>query len=422
MKNSQKRKVVDNNVNGKEFHNKQHALREKQKAANLLSVKSEKEVINYYELSEHSSISLKNILKWKTNELTPNMPKKEVSKVADYFGFVGKSVATLIAFSTIGTGLFVNTNQLQAQEVETIKNTKDPKTNVGIMKSVLSLSLSKDIEKDPTFTYVEGTNKIVVDIEGIDRKLDVPSVLNNDPLLEHVSSRMLSNRIRLLVDTKQPVKYGFVKDDKKLHLIFEESKVFENTGKQEGLKTKVDTIVQSKVEESQPVVPKVLAPIAVEASVKVDTVVSSQPNIKIKEVETIVQRAKVQKPVIENKGNLIPLDLLNKHLAEKNNVVSKDTKEVFEQFNEIKRINLRKENNAAVFVIEFANKGIKPVIEKKDTRLFIDLPNVSIPNEFQKRVVTDKVGTLVQNMDVSMQGSNGKIILNKKIIGTIVIV
>lgn len=414
MKNSQKRKVVDNSVNGKEFHNKQHALREKQKAANLLSVKSEKEVINYYELSEHSSISLKNILKWKTNELTPNMPKKEVSKVADYFGFVGKSVATLIAFSTIGTGLFVNANQLQAQEVETIKNTKDPKTSVGIMKSVLSLSLSKDIEKDPTFTYVEGTNKIVVDIEGIDRKLDVPSVLNNDPLLEHVSSRMLSNRIRLLVDTKQPVKYGFVKDDKKLHLIFEESKVFENAGKQESLKTKVEPIVQSKVEESQLVVPKVVAPIAVDTSVKVDTVVSSQPNIKIKEVETIVQRAKIQKPVMENKGNLIPLDLLNKHLAEKNNVISKDTKEVFEQFNEIKRINLRKENNAAVFVVEFANKGVKPVIEKKDTRLFIDLPNVSIPNEFQKRVVTDKVGTLVQNMDVSMQGSNGKIILDQK--------
>ena len=43
-----------------------------------------------------------------------------------------------------------------------------------------------------------------------------------------------------------------------------------------------------------------------------------------------------------------------------------------------------------------------------------EAPNVSIPNEFQKRVVTDKVGTLVQNMDVSMQGSNGKIILDQK--------
>ncbi len=225
--------------------------------------------------------------------------------------------------------------------------------NNSLLKTVMNLSFNKTLKVDPKISVHPDANHIVLDFVGVDRTF-VPPKVQNDPLIANVSTKLVDNNIRMLVETKQPVKFKFIKQDNQAVFLIEEAEQFvnESTG------------------------------------------------------EVFVKK--------ENKlhGNLAGLsnnwsNVSSSNVSSVNNVAT--------SFTEITKINLKKdENSNAKLTIDTSGNVETPSIKKEGNKLILDFKNVSIPNELQRRVSTESVGVVTQALDVSMQKSSGRIILEQK--------
>jgi type IV pilus assembly protein PilQ len=206
------------------------------------------------------------------------------------------------------------------------------------MKSIINLNFNKGLSQEPTVFAIPENKQIVLDLQGVDRTFTPPPVQPNDPLIAKISTKLIDNKVRVVVETKQPVKFKFVKLENKGVLLLEES------------------------------------------------------------------------PFFYNEANGEKLNGLNH--ASASNIQNNATENVF---SEVTKINVKKDGlKNTKLSVELSNKISAPVIKKEGNKLIIDLKNVSIPNELQRRVNTDSLNSISQVLDVSMQQSNGRIILEQK--------
>lgn len=234
---------------------------------------------------------------------------------------------------------------LALEAKETAEPKQDNKASVDnaekyalTMKSIINLNFNKGLTQEPKVFAIPENNQIVLDLNGVDRTFTVPAVQPNDRLVSKIYTKLVDNRVRVVVETKQPVKFKFLKLENKGLILIEESLFFHNEST--GEKSKLAANLSSATTSNE-----------------------AYDNV----------------------------------------------------FSEVTKINLKKDGSKSTKLsIDLSNKIAAPKIKKEGSKLIIDLKNVSIPNELQRRLNTDGLGSVTQTLDVSMQQSNGRIILEQK--------
>jgi type IV pilus assembly protein PilQ len=241
---------------------------------------------------------------------------------------------------------------LQLEDKTSTEPKKDTK-NTLTMKSIINLNFNKGINQEPKIVAVPESNQIIIDLPDVDKSFNAPSVQNNDPLIARIFTRIVDNKVKVIVETKQPVKFKFIKMENKGVLLLEESPFFYNEATGEKIAT----------------------------SVKSNTVAGLSNNwSNISSPKTA--------SVVTNTENI---------------------------FTEITKINVKKDTGRNTKIsIDFSNKMAAPVMKKEGNKLIIDFKNVSIPSELQRRINTESLNSVTQAMDVSMQQNNGKLVLEQK--------
>jgi len=236
------------------------------------------------------------------------------------------------------------------------KNSAEPKKDnktALTMKSIITLNFNKGINQDPKIVAIPEYNQIVLDLPDVDKSFNVPAIQSNDPLIARVFTRVVDNKVKVFVDTKQPVKFKFVKMENQGILLLEESPFFYNE------------VTGEKIASS------------VKANGNIAGLSSNWSNISTPNASANSVQANV--------------------------------------FTEITKINVKKDSGKNTKLsIDFSNKASAPVMKKEGNKLIIDLKNISIPSELQRRVNTESLNAITQSMDVSMQQNNGKIVLEQK--------
>jgi type IV pilus assembly protein PilQ len=262
-------------------------------------------------------------------------------------------VATLTSVAALMATTYSNANaadvSVNPQVAGQGATIKEGTVSTNSLRSVVHLTFSKPIKDEFKVSVVPEKNQIIIDVNSADRTFAAP-VVENDPLISKISSTLVDNKVRVVVETKQPVKFKIAKQDNKAVLLVEESTEFVN---------------QMTGEKVNP---------------KVAGASSNWTQVNTR------QAPSVNTEITTNSA-----------------------------FTEIKRINLKKDGNKNTkLTIDLSNKVDAPTMKKEGGKLIIDFKNVSIPNELQRRVNTENVGTVTQSLDVSMQQSNGRIILEQK--------
>lgn len=262
-------------------------------------------------------------------------------------------VATLTSVAALMATTYSNANaadvSVNPQVAGQGATIKEGTVSTNSLRSVVHLTFSKPIKDEFKVSVVPEKNQIIIDVNSADRTFAAP-VVENDPLISKISSTLVDNKVRVVVETKQPVKFKIAKQDNKAVLLVEESTEFVN---------------QMTGEKVNP---------------KIAGASSNWTQVNTR------QAPSVNTEITTNSA-----------------------------FTEIKRINLKKDGNKNTkLTIDLSNKVDAPTMKKEGGKLIIDFKNVSIPNELQRRVNTENVGTVTQSLDVSMQQSNGRIILEQK--------
>lgn len=82
---------------------------------------------------------------------------------------------------------------------------------------------------------------------------------------------------------------------------------------------------------------------------------------------------------------------------------------------EVSKVNFKKENGRnGKLTVNVSNSNFQPVVKKEDDKLIVELKNVSAPVELQRRVSTENVGTVTENIDISTVKNNTRIVLEQK--------
>lgn len=240
--------------------------------------------------------------------------------------------------------------------LEDKNSTESKKTNKTAltMKSIVTLNFTKGISQEPKIVAIPGSNQIIIDLPEVDKNFNTPSVQHNDPLISKIFTRVVDNKFKVIIETKQPVKFKFIKAENKGILLLEESPFFHNEATGEKIATAVKTGVPiSGLSNNW-------------SNISTPTVAGTTPNAAY-------------------------------------------------TFTEITKINLKKDNGKNTKIsIDFSSKTAAPVMKKEGNKLIVDFKNVSIPSELQRRVNTESLNSMTQVMDVSMLQSNGKIVLEQK--------
>lgn len=248
-------------------------------------------------------------------------------------------------------------------------------------KSILELTVSKQV-KDPIIFHIKESNNIVVDIYGVDKNFKGVPTIENDPLVDKVLTKLVGDRLRLIIQTKKPVKYKSFQESGKVFVQLEESKEYENI-----------SYVQPEIKE-EPV------------TLKLD-------KQSIKNVDAQWTEKSNRIAGLSNSERQAIIDKVNAENGTPKKVLPTYTQEVTTEnsFVELKKINVRKDGKETKVVFDVSSASASPEVKKVGNKLVIDLKGVSIPNELQRRVSTESLGTAVKSLDVSTQQNQGRIIL-----------
>ncbi len=224
------------------------------------------------------------------------------------------------------------------------------------VKSILELQLTQPLKKAPKFFNISGTNKIVVDIFDADRNISIPNPAANDPLVAKVSTKVVGDRVRFLIDTKFPVKFGYVSEDSKNLIVFEKSEKYVNA---------LETAETTQMIETA----------------KITTSNQGKDTMKLNVVDTPVST------VVANTGVV---------------------------FSEVTKVNMKKEGQNFKATIELSDKNAAVTFKKDKDKLIVDFKNVSLSPKVQKRVSVSELGTVTSHYDASMQNANGRLVFEQK--------
>lgn len=262
-------------------------------------------------------------------------------------------------FAQVGVGFTVagllGMKSAKAQEIDNAHLQKQ------VYKSLLLLSLDKPLSTAPKMINIANSNKIIVDLKNVDNTFEAPKILPNDPLLSNIQSEKYGNMVRLLIETKSPVKYGFENQNGQTFLVFESSPEFQN----------------------------------------IENVSAGEMKSTLKDVKS--QKNNNDKSILNTASPIMPS--ANDSISVKQNQL----------LDEINKINIKKEGiKENIITFDLSNNEIKPKFIKSNNQLVIDFDNTLIPNTFQKRIDTSSLGGVVNNMNISMQGNNGEITLTQE--------
>ncbi len=132
------------------------------------------------------------------------------------------------------------TNGVKQDPVDMDQNTLQTEKLENKQKSVVNFNFNKQVN-DNFYIYANAdTNEIVIEMNGVDRNVNVPSAMNNDPLISSISSKVIDGKFKIVVKTKKEVNFKLVQLEKLSTLILEESQEFKNltTGEVFGKKKK----------------------------------------------------------------------------------------------------------------------------------------------------------------------------------------
>lgn len=225
--------------------------------------------------------------------------------------------------------------------------------NIHAKSSIFSLSF-KEKTTIPKVIHIEGTKKIIIDFDEANDFLEVPEVKNNE-LIDNMSYQRNGKKLRISLDMKEPVQYTVINSGFNYYINFIQASEFSE---------------KSNISKKETIVVKPL---------------DTSPPIKIIEQDII------HAPVGLNESNSIaPIKPV-----------------------ELERMNIKSEGKVAKLTLDLSDKTPMPIIKKEGNLLIVDLPNVKIPEEFQKNISTAHLGTVVQSMDVATQKGNGRIVLSQ---------
>lgn len=233
-------------------------------------------------------------------------------------------------------------NSVMAQTVNIQENTVN-----------LPISFNKDIKKFE-ITHLSGTKKLVMDFYDTKDALNKEPVINN-LLISNINSKNFGDRLRIIIDVTQPVRYELIKKDNDIVLKLEKSKNFE---------------------EIKSAIPQIISTINKEEKVN---------SIKESKVEAV----QVPEPV----QTVEPVQLVQ------------TTK-----FTEIEHISMKKDGNNTKITFNLNNTNFNPVFKKDNNTLILDMKGVNVPPEFQKNIDTKSLGNILKNVDIGTQSGNARIV------------
>lgn len=228
----------------------------------------------------------------------------------------------------------------------------------------------------PNIFNIAGTNKIIIDFPNVKTgEATVPPVSFDNPLIEKVSVKKVGDRVRVVVDVKNPAKFKLSKKDSTYTLDLVQSSQFENVGGSIAPVAAATPILDTtpelprrhglSEEEKQRIIARVNASINKDKK----TVVSATP---------VVPQATV--------GHV-----------------------------EVQHINIKKtDSKSAKITLDFNDSAFTPVITRNEDTLILDLKGVGIPSELQKNVNAKALGTVLQSVDIATQKGSGRLILTQK--------
>lgn len=229
-------------------------------------------------------------------------------------------------------------------------------------------SITIDLAEVPTnakIIHIPGGNRLVAEFE-VSKDLQ-KKILVNNPYVSSLSSQYAEGKLRMLIETTTPVKFGIKSDGSTGVITLIKNNRFEDINQPFGPAIKVTEAPAAKVNNNN-VVPTPVAQVA------------------------------NQQASINNKHNGFVSS------------VSETQSNKFEQRTNLQGINIKAEGRNAKLTLDIdGNK--EPVIKKSGNYLIIDLPQVEVAPEFQKSIATSQLGTSVKTMDVTTQRGNGRIIL-----------
>lgn len=223
--------------------------------------------------------------------------------------------------------------------------------------------------------HIPGGNRLVAEFE-VSKDVKNKVAITN-PYVKSVSSQYSDGKLRMLIETRFPVKFGISNNGELGVITLEKSATFEDVNQVAEYGSAIKVVEKKTV-----------------------------PTVDYtKENNSVNNAPVVSSTVTTNNANTV----------EKNNAgfvssVSKVQTNTFAQKAELKGINIKAEGRNAKLTLDL--DGIKePVISKSGNFLIIDLPQVEIAPEFQKNIATSHLGTPVKTLDVTTQRGNGRIIL-----------
>lgn len=235
----------------------------------------------------------------------------------------------------------------------------------------------------PKITHIKGTKKLVIDFDDASNFIQEP-IIKGNPLIETLSSKRNGKKLKITIDTTRPVEYGLVYQKNGYALVLKSAKSY----KEVNTSTTFEPVGSLRMTTS------------------VDGVIQTREILRPSENFQMVGEALPGWP--EGARQLTPYTPL---LA---NQAMTPTQVITPQVpTELDSINIKAEGKTARLTLELNNTAVTPNIERTGNLLVIDLPTVSIPQEFQKNVSTSSLGTVVQNMDVATRNNNGRIVLSQ---------
>lgn len=224
----------------------------------------------------------------------------------------------------------------------------------------LPISFNKDVTKF-NITQLSGTKKLVIDFYDVkDSLTKEPSI--NSPLISNINSKNFGDRLRVIVDVAEPVKYSLVKNGNDIVLQLEKSNTFQE--------------IKLPVEQIKEEVKKVES---LKTEVKVEQITEPKFN-SVKDVKIV--------PVVTEPVQLVQTT----------------------KFTEIEHISMKKDNANTKITFELNNTNFNPVFKKDKTTLILDMKGVNVPPEFQKNIDTKALGNILKTVDIGTQAGNARIV------------
>lgn len=298
-----------------------------------------------------------------------------------------KSSITLVASSLVAQAAVPATGVIGVALVAaTLSNKAHAQSKVEMGQSILEINANKPISSTNMF-HMKNSNTVILDVNGVDRTFSNISV-ENDPLIEKVTTRVVGNKARLVITTKQPVKYSATVNGNMIVAKFAPSAEFE---------------ALNPPSEVPP------APQAVAEGVKNGNEWKEENKriVSKEELDSMVAKVNLEREKTE-KSNGVTVKPVTVVQAPKAVVMTDNALNV----HELRKINMKKDNSKVTRVVfELNDATVTPEVKKVGDRLLIDLKGVSVPTELQRRISTESLGTAVKVLDVTTQNNNGRIAL-----------